>query len=396
MARARPRYLRLGLRVGAIALIAVACGLWAFWARRVGSLELRVFPARLPPGDYEPRADPPKLDGTPEEIDRFRADALARAKVWRAPRVPIVQADLTRNVDETFDPTQDVSCQYLFEESHGFSPKFDCVLPGGEVIRVKYGRGNGEVFAETAATRLLAAMGFGADRESVVRTVRCFGCPPYPYPRWGEWWNRLLPAHGGYREFDVVVIERGPEGTSVPGRRGKGWAWHELGDVDPARGGASAIEKDALRLTAVFLAHWDNKPENQRLVCLDRPKALADGCRRPFALIQDAGSTFGPTRVDLGHWRAAPLWSDPSRCVVSMRSLPYDGGTFGDAPISEGGRRFVADRLGALSHAQVRSLFAGARFDLYSNASAEGRDLDRWTEAFESRVAQIREAGPCP
>ena len=39
---------------------------------------------------------------------------------------------------------------------------------------------------------------------------------------------------------------------------------------------------DALRLLARVLAHWDNKSENQRLVCLDgppRPRRLTAGSR---------------------------------------------------------------------------------------------------------------------
>ena len=38
---------------------------------------------------------------------------------------------------------------------------------------------NGEVYAEVAATRLLWALGFGADRVYPV-TVVCKGCPEFP------------------------------------------------------------------------------------------------------------------------------------------------------------------------------------------------------------------------
>ena len=51
----------------------------------------------------------------------------------------------------------------------GTTPKFDCERPGNDVIRVKYGRGNPELHAEIAATRLLSALGFGADRMFVVK-----------------------------------------------------------------------------------------------------------------------------------------------------------------------------------------------------------------------------------
>ena len=46
------------------------------------------------------------------------------------------------------------------------------------------------------------------------------------------------------------------------------------------------------RLLAVFLAHWDNKAENQRLVCLSKTWPEGTACREPFLLLQDVGSTF--------------------------------------------------------------------------------------------------------
>ena len=52
----------------------------------------------------------------------------------------------------------------------------------GEIVKIKYGRSNPEVYTEVAATRLLAALGFPADRMFVINRVRCFGCPPDPFP----------------------------------------------------------------------------------------------------------------------------------------------------------------------------------------------------------------------
>lgn len=383
-----------GRRTASFLLLAVVAGsAWVLYEER--NPEVRVFRAKRPPGDYKPR-DEPKLTGSPEALADFREDALARAQVWRLPPDPIERADLARNLDPDFSPGDDVSCQFHFDESKGWTPKFDCVLPGGEVLRVKYGDHNGEVFAEVAATRLLAALGFGADRVSVVRSVRCFGCPPMPNPRWGALWNRFLQARKGYREFDVVVVERPFPGTPVVTKERKGWAWNELELVDPARGGAARAEIDALRLTAVFLAHWDNKTENQRLVCLDRPKRVEDGCARPFALIQDTGASFGPRRLDLARWRDTPVWADAASCRVSMTSMPYEGGTFEDAQISEGGRRFLADRLARFSPGQIEALFAGARIGKAAELGGDERKPEAWAAAFAHRVRQIADAGPCP
>jgi hypothetical protein len=373
--------------------LAMAAALAVFYCER--DPVLRVTRASRPPGHYQPREEA-KLAGSAEALAAFRLDALARAQVWRLPPQPIERVDFTRNLDRDFGSDDVVACQYLLEDSKGWTPKFDCVLPDGEVLRVKYGDNNGEVFAEVVATRFLAALGFGADRVSVVRAVRCFGCPPAPNPRWGDLYNRFLQARGGYREFDPAVVERPLPGTSVNTKEGKGWGWNEIDAIDPARGGASRAEVDALRLLAVFLAHWDNKPENQRLVCLDEPRKVEDGCTRPFAMIQDVGATFGPRRLDLARWKETPVWADARACRVSLSSMPYEGGTFPDTSISEGGRRFLAERLARLSRAQIRALFSGARLESYAELSAEGRDAEAWADAFLDRVRQIARAGPCP
>ena len=81
--------------------------------------------------------------------------------------------------------------------------------------------------------------------------------------------------------------------------------------MDAAKGGAPRAHVDALRLLSVFLAHWDNKSENQRLVCLSE-KDWPDGgtCRAPLAMLQDIGAAFGPKKVDLEGWTKAPIWAN--------------------------------------------------------------------------------------
>ena len=148
---------------------------------------------------------------------------------------------------------------------------------------------------------------------------------------------------------------------------------------------------------AVFLHHWDNKPENQRLVCLARTGAAAPGpCPAPLALLQDVGATFGPTKVNLPGWSRRPVWSDPATCELSMTDLPANGATFATVRITEGGRRFLAERLGRLSEKQLRDLFTGARFAEYHPASDPGADVSNWVRAFQEKVREIRDRPPCP
>src|SRR5262249_22500555 len=187
-----------------------------------------------------------------------------------------------------------------------------------------------------------------ADRMYVVRSVRCAGCPPYPNPK-ARILDALLHDEGRVVSFDMVTIERKVPGRTIKGDDGfEGWAWPELDQIDPAAGGSSRAEVDALRLMAMFLDHWDAKPRNQRLVCLGAPETKG-GCARPMAYLQDVGETFGPRGVDLAGWSSTAIWSDPASCLVSMKALPYEGAGFGERRISEEGRLFLADRLRQLS-----------------------------------------------
>ena len=157
-----------------------------------------------------------------------------------------------------------------------------------------------------------------------------------------------------------------------------------------------AAEVDALRLLAAFLAHWDNKAENQRLICppgADRPDG---GCARPVAMMHDVGGTFGPSKLDLPNWRAAPVWADSAACLVSMERLPWQGATFpGTATSPEEGRQFLLGLIEQLSAAQIESLFSASRAPGFDGISAESRNPAAWADVFQSKVRQIREGGPC-
>jgi hypothetical protein len=108
------------------------------------------------------------------------------------------------------------------------------------------------------------------------------------------------------------------------------------------------------------------------------------------------GETFGPRAVDLEGWSRTPIWADAATCRVDMKSSPYAGATFGQAHISEEGRRFLGDRLRQLSHAQIVALFRGARFPEFQKQSPRGREVENWAAAFEDRVRQIVDRPPCP
>ncbi len=71
-----------------------------------------------------------------------------------------------------------------------------------------------------------------------------------------------------HEDFEWVAVERKHYGRPIETQDVEGWAFFELDLIDQKKGGAPRAHVDALRLLSVFLAHWDNKSENQRLVCL--------------------------------------------------------------------------------------------------------------------------------
>jgi len=328
-----------------------------------------------------------------------RNEALARAQVWRRPPVPVSEAYLGQDRSAP----RELDCTFKLNAPSGTTPKFDCVTGDGEEIRIKYGVG-AEVPGEAAATRLLTALGFGADSITLIERLRCFGCPKEPFTvmklvattRTDGLYEHVIDE-GSYEVFPWVALERRFPARAIEITDGtEGWAFFELDKVNTAEGAAPRAHVDALRLLAVFLAHWDNKSENQRLVCLSEPWPEGTRCPKPFLLLQDVGSTFGPRKVDLEDWERAVIWKDRATCTITMRDLPVHGATFAETKVSEEGRLFLSGLLEQLTDVQLVDLFSGARFDKRRGLFAPKSSADEWARAFRARRAAIAGGPACP
>jgi hypothetical protein len=317
-----------------------------------------------------------------------RADVLARAQVWRSTDIASMDMTLGPQGKGAFLPHAMVTCDYVDKKLSGATPKFACRLAEGDELKVKYGGTNGEVYGELLATRLLWALGFGADAMYSVNVI-CRKCP-------AEFGGIARP--GKEMRFDPAVVERKMPGHEWHGG-GVGWSWEELDRVDPDRGGAPLAQRDALKLLAVFLQHTDSKPEQQRILCLGDAGAAAE-CARPFLMISDLGLTFGSathsnggddSSVNLQRWRAEPVWAESAMCIGNLRKSFT--GTLKMPAISEAGRAFLAGLLTQLTDAQLRALFEAARVDL--RLRSPGRALsgfasvDEWTTAFKAKRDEI-------
>jgi len=291
---------------------------------------------------------------------------------------------------DQFPPNGLVTCDYVEKKLTGSSRKFDCTLHNGDVVKVRYGVDNPEVEGSVLATRLLWALGFGADRVYPVRVV-CRGCSADP------WTMRQKVV--GEQLFDPAAIERKPAGQEVETKGHPGWAWPELESVDEALGGAPPAQRDALALLAVLMQHTDTKPEQQRLLCLPGGLTEDGWCDRPFLMLHDVGLTFGHANllnrdrtasVNFEEWSKTPVWRDAPACVGHL-SKSFTG-TLMDPIISEAGRQFLTDLLVQLTDRQLSDLFEVARVDRRSRkpGSAEPpASVDEWVEAFKSKRDQI-------
>ena len=365
----------------------------AFWLLPTGR--------EAPPAFSSARAEPEwKPDAA--RAGELRTLALRHARVWNP--TDVATFDCAANPPDPSGQlsTPLVKCRYVAESAHGTTPKFACLLPDGEVVKVKYGALTAEIHAELAATRLLRGLGFGADHMFLVPRLRCYGCMRTPFYTvlaldFVHMRNAVLRTvpPDSYTDFEWVAVERRFNGTPIEANGRSGWAWFELDDIDSSRG-ASRDERDALRLAALLIAHWDNKAENQRLTCLTPGSTGSAPCDQPFALINDVGATFGPNKIDLDGWSNAPIWADRSHCIVSMKSFPYDGGTFRDTTISEAGRQLIARQLLALTDRQMTALFTAARFSEFHQHHGRGGEPDAWAEMLRRKIRDIADGDPCP
>jgi hypothetical protein len=317
----------------------------------------------------------------PHPTREQRREAIRHAKVWSATNVGAMDIKAGPRGAFAFAPGQTVSCDFApHRHGQGSTLKFDCALPGGREIKVRYGKANGEVYAQVAATRLLWALGFGANRMYPVKVV-CRGCSDSPFKQ------TAAVTGGPPAVFDPATIDVKADGKTMETKPDEGWAWRELDDVDESAGGATREERDALTLLAVLMQHSSNKAINQRLLCLDEP-----GCRHSLLMITDVGKTFGRANalnndatgsVNFKEWSQMPVWKGSTGCDGN---LPGSwSGTLHNPRIGEPGRRFLAGLLDRLSDAQLHDLFATARF-AERDPSASVAD---WVAAFKRKRTEI-------
>jgi hypothetical protein len=330
-------------------------------------------------------AVPITIAATASDSKEERAALIARSQVWMPTDIPAMDLRTGPVGPGSFEPGTTVTCEYVDRDLRGASPKFACRLPEGDEVKVKYGAANAEVYGEVAASRLLWALGFVADRMYPVRVV-CRGCP--------RSFGGLRPD--GDRLIDPAAIERKTGRELLDG-----WSWDELDRVDESKGGAPRAHRDALKLVAALLQHSDSRAIQQRVICLDEGAVEGAPCDQPLMMINDLGLTFGKAAkfnqnqasMNLEGWLDMPVWRGDTGCVANLRRSFT--GTIKHPAISEEGRQFLADLLVQLSDEQLHAMFDVARVHLRPRETDNARSgyaaAAEWVTAFKQKRSEIVE-----
>ncbi|MCA2960171.1 MAG: hypothetical protein IOD12_07955 [Silvanigrellales bacterium] len=350
-----------------------------------------------------------------------RADLIARARVWTPTSISSV--DVLRGPDggRSWKLGETIKCTFQEPSKDdplgGRTEKFMCIDESGDDLKIKYGSGNGEVAAEIAASRLLWALGFAADRNFGVR-VECKNCPADPWQYITDFQNGDVGGNAGPvddfkrdayargdRLFIPALVEKKFSGEKIERSNDQGWSFGELNSIVPIDP-AEKVRREALVLLMGVLQHADSKAEQQRLVC---PKAELTkgidgqlGCKTPVLVVHDLGWTFGSgfrsgvSKMQLQDWRDTPVWADAAGCVLSVHEFP--GATLGNTKVSREARDFLLGLLRQLSRTQKENIFRAARVQLQdpissSPAETEAR-IRSWADALDEKIAALAEA-PC-
>jgi hypothetical protein len=318
------------------------------------------------------------------------ADVIHRARVWHPVEVSKMDLFSGDQGPGSYKVGEKVVCRYEERDPlkpiGGHSKKFPCHDASDYRLKVKYDPANTpKVFSEVAGTRLYWALGFYAERMYSVKIV-CQNCPVDP------WVSSATPR--AVRVFDPASVQKRLIGEEISETADEGWTFDQLDLVDEAQGGSSRAEVDALKLLSVFAHHGDNTANQQRLLCLKEDPQ----CLHPLMYVTDLGGTFGGKDNFSSYktWaQITDIWKDRKNCIANFQGT--DPG-YHDPKISEAGRKFLADLIGALSDKQIRDLFLGARFDLFGQYNAPllekgGRSrqvtVDDWVRLFKKKRQQI-------
>src|SRR5262245_44119442 len=94
--------------------------------------------------NLQQKANGPAATRPDQLTESGRLEFIRRAQVWTPTDVPSMNLREGPGGPGRFQPNELVTCDYRDEPKQGTSPKFSCVLAGGDVAKVRSGTHNSE------------------------------------------------------------------------------------------------------------------------------------------------------------------------------------------------------------------------------------------------------------
>jgi len=212
-------------------------------------------------------------------------------KIWQDPG-DIASRNLLLGPGGEKHQPKGATFKFVKEDLHGTSPKFDVTDDGGRKWTLKLGN---EAQAETAASRLLWAVGYPTDEYYLVPEARLNELP-LRLRRGQNWIGTDGVIHN-------ARLKHAPEGFKKVGE----WEWKQ----NPFVG---TREFNGLRVMMALINNWDLKDVNNRIYDSDSQRLY---------IVSDLGGSLGPTHV-------VPYHNSRSDNLASFEKSPFVTGASGD------------------------------------------------------------------
>jgi hypothetical protein len=233
--------------------------------------------------------------------------------------------------------------KFVEEDPKGTQPKVEVTDANGDKWKVKFGP---EVHAETAATRLIWALGYGVEETYYVASGKIDGITSLGRAK------EFIAADG---TFKGARFERRPKNIE---RTKIAWAW---GD-NPFVG---TKELSGLGILMTMINNWDTRRVSKNNIVLR--VTAGDGTIEDWYIVEDLGSSFGKmgrypyltkrNRWDLEDFKAQKFIDGVSGSTLDLH---YKGGARSINKIPLEHARWFAGLASQLNERQIRSAFEAA------------------------------------
>jgi len=284
------------------------------------------------------------------------------ATLWKEPGA-IEELDLFYGPGGS-EGAPDASATFTFvsRSTSGTSKKIFVKDSSGKQWTVKFGS---EARPETAASRIVWAMGYHVDEDYFVKQAHIEGWPD------GDALNvRFERSHNGYKEVGL-------------------WSWRS-NSFNGTRG------LDGLKVLMVLLNNWDLKDDNNKVVVRHDKGDSIEADERIY-YVSDLGASFGSTGSlvrKLLVFSDAPAGTKNDPSAYAHQSF-IDGVNNGEVRFHYKGKdagalkgitvanaRWMGDMLGRLSEKQLTDAFRGAGFD--------DSEVATYVRAMQGRIGELQ------